>query len=47
MSEGFDAKDDQCRGLIVIGVPYPNIGDPKYMFKTWIDRQTKYTENLI
>ena len=27
LAEGIDFKDDLCRLLLVVGVPYPNIGD--------------------
>jgi chromosome transmission fidelity protein 1 len=28
LSEGIDLKDDLCRCLVLIGLPYPNPGDP-------------------
>lgn len=28
VSEGLDFKDDLCRRLVVVGIPFPNLGDP-------------------
>jgi len=28
-SEGFDFKNELCRALVIIGVPYPSIGSPE------------------
>ena len=32
-SEGFNFKDDFCRGIIMVGVPYKNLSDPKICMK--------------
>ena len=32
-SEGFDFKDEFCRGVIIIGVPHLNIKSPKMRIK--------------
>lgn len=33
MSEGLDLKDNYCRTTIVIGLPYPSLGDPRIVLK--------------
>ena len=32
-SEGCNFRDELCRGLIIVGVPYPNITDTKLLLK--------------
>ena len=32
-SEGYNFKDDLCRGIIMVGVPHSNISDPKIIMK--------------
>lgn len=40
ISEGIDFKDEQARGVIVVGVPYPNRFDPQLKGKMqWNDDQ--------
>lgn len=33
VSEGLDFSDDHARAVVVIGLPYPNLGDPKVRLK--------------
>jgi len=33
MSEGLDFSYDSCRCVILVGIPYPNILDPKVPLK--------------
>lgn len=33
LSEGLDFSDDTARMVIVIGIPYPQINDPKVILK--------------
>jgi Rad3-related DNA helicase len=32
-SEGFNFKDDLCRGIFMVGVPNKNIREPKIIMK--------------
>ena len=32
-SEGYNFKDDFCRGIIMVGVPNSNLADPKIIMK--------------
>lgn len=32
-SEGFNFKDDLCRAVMVVGQPYPSLGDTKLKLK--------------
>ena len=39
VSEGLDFTDKLCRGVIFVGVPYPNISDPIMKEKrTYLDK---------
>jgi len=33
MSEGIDFSDDKARMVIVVGIPYPNLTDPKIILR--------------
>ena len=33
MSEGIDFSDDAARIVIVVGIPYPNLTDPKIILR--------------
>ena len=33
MSEGIDFSDDAARMVIVVGIPYPNLTDPKIILR--------------
>ena len=33
MSEGIDFRDEQARAAIIVGIPYPNVMDPKVKMK--------------
>ena len=53
MSEGIDFKDGLGRGIIVVGMPYPNRSDPmlhykmEYFAKLYPDFNTnEYYENI-
>ena len=35
-SEGIDFADDMCRAVVVVGLPFPPMMDPKV--RLWIDR---------
>lgn len=45
VSEGLDFSDDHARAVVVIGLPYPNLGDPKvrlkYMYFDALSQDTK------
>lgn len=45
VSEGLDFSDDHARAVVVIGLPYPNLGDPKvrlkYMYFDSLAQETK------
>ena len=32
-SEGFNFKDDRCRGIILVGIPYQCLSGPKICMK--------------
>ena len=33
ISEGYDFPDELARAVIIVGIPYPNIKDPKIVMK--------------
>ncbi|CAM9821253.1 unnamed protein product, partial [Ectocarpus sp. 8 AP-2014] len=33
MSEGISFNDHYARGVLCVGIPYPNLGDPKIVAK--------------
>lgn len=33
LSEGIDLSDDYCRAVVIIGLPYPAVADPRVMLK--------------
>lgn len=33
ISEGLDLKDDNCRAVVAVGIPYPAFKDPKVVLK--------------
>ena len=33
LSEGIDFTDDAARCVIIVGIPYPQINDPKVILK--------------
>ena len=33
VSEGLDFKDDHCRAVFCVGIPFPNLGDVKVQIK--------------
>ena len=43
-SEGYNFKDNFCRGIIMVGVPNSNISDPKIIMKRkFYENQKKFT----
>ena len=46
VSEGMDFSDKLCRGVVFVGVPYPNIRDPLIQEKKlYRDELNKYERN--
>ena len=43
LAEGIDFKDDLCRLLIVVGIPFPNVGD--YFVKEKMAMEKDYLTN--
>ncbi len=42
LSEGLDFSDDTARMVIVIGIPYPQVNDPKVILKqNYLDAKWK------
>lgn len=42
ISEGLDFSDDSARCVVIVGVPNPNVKDPKVLLKKdFLDRQNK------
>ena len=42
ISEGLDFSDNAARAVIVVGIPYPQITDPKIVLKKdYLDRKCK------
>lgn len=41
ISEGMDFKDQYCRGVFIIGVPFPPVQDPR------VKGKEKYAESLV
>ena len=35
LSEGLDFKDRKARLVIIVGVPYPSVSDPKIVLKKY------------
>lgn len=33
MSEGYDFNDELARAVMIVGLPYPNIGDTKIIMR--------------
>ena len=45
-SEGINFADDEARMVICIGVPYPNLSDPKVIFKRdFLDKRNKIKDS--
>ena len=45
-SEGINFADDEARMVICIGVPYPNLSDPKVIFKKdFLDKRNKIKDS--
>ena len=40
-SEGYNFKDEFCRGIIMVGVPNSNIKDPKIIMKKMFYKRFK------
>ena len=45
-SEGFDSKNEFCRGLFVIGIPKLNYTDPKEIMKKRIMSDKEHDDYL-
>ena len=43
LSEGLDFKDRKARCVIVVGIPFPQLGDPKVIFKQYYLDQKRNT----
>jgi regulator of telomere elongation helicase 1 len=42
MSEGIDFTDDAARMVIVVGIPYPNLTDPKIILRrNYLDQKKR------
>ena len=41
LSEGIDFSDDECRAVILLGIPYPNMMDLRVKSKKDYNDQTK------
>ena len=45
ISEGMDFSDDAARCVIIVGIPYPMVSDPKIVLKKdYLDRKCRNTK---
>lgn len=47
VSEGIDFADSHCRTVVVVGIPYPPLVDPRIMLKKEFLRTTKVDGHLV
>ena len=45
-SEGYNFKDELCRTVIVIGLPYPSLGDSKVRLKYKLMGEDKFFDDF-